>query len=61
MASNLFLSHHSHISSDGTALTVSFTPVEYGKEKIGKLLIVTKDMYWYDILLFPLNLIGLIQ
>jgi len=28
--------------SDGTAFVVSFTPVEYGKEKLAKLIIETK-------------------
>jgi len=32
--------------SDGTSLTVSFTPVEYGKEKLGKLIVETKQMFW---------------
>jgi hypothetical protein len=32
--------------SKGTNFYVSFTPVEYGKEKRGKLVIETVDMYW---------------
>jgi hypothetical protein len=32
--------------SKGTQFFVSFTPVEYGKEKKGKLIIETADMYW---------------
>lgn len=32
--------------SKGTNFFVSFTPVEYGKEKRGKLVIETADMYW---------------
>jgi hypothetical protein len=32
--------------SKGTNFYVSFTPVEYGKEKRGKLVIETADMYW---------------
>jgi hypothetical protein len=32
--------------SDGTAFVISFTPVEYGKEKLAKLIIETKQMYW---------------
>jgi hypothetical protein len=36
--------------SKGTNFYVSFTPVEYGKEKRGKLIIETNDMYWSYIL-----------
>ena len=32
--------------SKGTNFFVSFTPVEYGKEKRGKVVIETADMYW---------------
>lgn len=32
--------------SKGTNFYVSFTPVEYGKEKKGKLIIETEEMYW---------------
>jgi hypothetical protein len=33
-------------SSDGTSFIISYTPVEYGKVKLGKLVIKTDDMYW---------------
>lgn len=33
-------------SKEGTQFQVSFTPVEYGKQYVGKLLIVTEDMQW---------------
>jgi hypothetical protein len=32
--------------SKGTHFYVSYTPVEYGKEQKGKLIIETQDMYW---------------
>jgi hypothetical protein len=32
--------------SIGTNFVVSFTPIEYGKEKKGKLCVETIDMYW---------------
>ena len=32
--------------SKGTNFFVSYTPVEYGKEKKGKLIIETADMFW---------------
>ena len=31
---------------EGTQFIVSFTPVEYGKMKTGKLIIQTDEMYW---------------
>ena len=31
---------------EGRKFIVSFTPIEYGKEKKGKLKIETEDMYW---------------
>ena len=31
---------------DGTTFIVSFTPTEYGKAKIGKLVIQTEEMQW---------------
>lgn len=31
---------------DGTLFSISFSPVEYGKAKTGKLIIETEDMYW---------------
>lgn len=31
---------------DGTSFIISYTPVEYGKVKIGKLIIQTDEMYW---------------
>lgn len=31
---------------DGTLFNISFTPVEYGKVKVGKLIIQTNEMYW---------------
>lgn len=31
---------------DGTLFNISFTPVEYGKIKVGKLIIQTDEMYW---------------
>jgi len=31
---------------DGTMFSISFTPIEYGKEKQGKLLIYTDEMLW---------------
>ena len=33
-------------SRDGTLFNISFTPVEYGKTKIGKQIIQTDEMYW---------------
>ena len=30
----------------GTAFTVSFTPVSYGRKKAGKLIIETNEMVW---------------
>lgn len=33
-------------SKDGTEFQVSFCPTEYGKQYVGKLLIVTEDMQW---------------
>ena len=32
--------------NDGTIFVVSYTPTEYGREKIGKLVIRTNDMVW---------------
>lgn len=34
---------------EGTTFIISFTPVEYGKIRKGKLVIQTEDMYWYII------------
>lgn len=35
---------------EGTNFIVSFTPTEYGKQKIGKLVIQTEEMQWtYEI------------
>jgi len=31
---------------DGTTFSLSYTPIEYGKEKHGKLLIYTESMLW---------------
>ena len=31
---------------EGTNFIISFTPVEYGKIRKGKLVIQTEDMYW---------------
>jgi hypothetical protein len=31
---------------EGTTFIISFTPVEYGKIRKGKLIIQTEDMYW---------------
>ena len=36
----------SKFGSKGTNFYISFTPVEYGKEKKGKLIIETSDMFW---------------
>ena len=33
-------------SRDGTSFSLSFTPIEYGKEKHGKLIIYTDEMLW---------------
>ena len=42
---------------EGTNFIISFTPVEYGKIRKGKLIIQTDDMYWYYKII---NSIGLI-
>jgi hypothetical protein len=34
------------IFRDGTLFNISFTPVEYGKVKVGRLVIQTNEMYW---------------
>ena len=34
------------IIRDGTSFIISYTPVEYGKVKEGKLIITTDEMYW---------------
>jgi len=34
------------LGKDGTQFIVSFTPVEYGKMKLGKLIVQTDEMYW---------------
>jgi hypothetical protein len=34
------------VGRDGKNFVVSFTPVEYGKVKEGKLIIETEDLYW---------------
>jgi hypothetical protein len=34
------------LTRDGTVFQLSFTPIEYGKEKHGKLLIYTDEMLW---------------
>jgi hypothetical protein len=34
------------IGREGTKFVVSFTPVEYGKSKNGKIIIQTDEMYW---------------
>jgi hypothetical protein len=35
---------------DGTNFIISFTPTEYGKAKVGRLVIVTDEMQWtYEI------------
>lgn len=31
---------------EGTIFIISFTPIEYGKIRKGKLIIQTEDMYW---------------
>ena len=31
---------------DGTTFIISFTPIEYGKARKGKLIIQTDEMYW---------------
>lgn len=31
---------------EGTTFIISFTPIEYGKIRRGKLIIQTDDMYW---------------
>ncbi|EWS70940.1 flagellar associated protein, putative (macronuclear) [Tetrahymena thermophila SB210] len=36
---------------DGTTFIVSFTPVEYGKIRSGKLIVQTEDMYWQNTIL----------
>ena len=32
--------------TDGTTFIISFTPIEYGKMRRGKLIIQTDEMYW---------------
>lgn len=32
---------------EGSIFIVSFTPVEYGKNKYGKLIIETNEIYWF--------------
>ncbi len=32
---------------DGKTFIVSFTPIEYGKNKIGKLIIETEELFWF--------------
>ena len=44
------------LGREGKNFIVSFTPVEYGKPKKGKLIIETDELYWY---LFLLNYQGL--
>jgi hypothetical protein len=34
---------------EGTTFIISFTPIEYGKIRKGKLIIQTEEMYWYYI------------
>lgn len=31
---------------EGTTFIISFTPIEYGKARRGKLIIQTDEMYW---------------
>jgi len=33
-------------NEDGTVFQISFTPIAYGKERCGKLVIHTKEMMW---------------
>ena len=35
-----------NINRDGTMFSISHTPIDYGKEKEGKLLIYTDEMLW---------------
>ncbi len=39
------------LGREGKNFIVSFTPVEYGKPKKGKLIIETDELYWYIFLL----------
>jgi len=40
----------SSLAGDGTVFIVSFTPTEYGKTQVGKLVIQTEEMQWtYEI------------
>ena len=34
------------IGRDGTTFIVTFTPVDYGKKRKGKLIIETAELYW---------------
>ena len=46
MESINFLLFSHHLPRDGTSFSLSFTPIEYGKEKHGKLIIYTDEMLW---------------
>jgi len=35
------------LGREGKTFIVSFTPIEYGKQKKGKLVIETDELYWY--------------
>jgi hypothetical protein len=35
-----------YLIREGTSFIVSFTPIEYGKMKVGKLVVQTDEMYW---------------